>query len=122
MKGAKHEPLRAELAAARKVEFPHSNLMFEFTENERMTDVAHVQKIVEAYRYVEAGQKIGNVILTSNYSLPGSQTNNLLVTGISECGRFLSTPENCSSRSPVSRELQNLRAWQDAQSHGVGSA
>ena len=53
MPNAVYEPsacIQKSLAAARRVNFPHQNLMFEFTENERMTDVGHVQKIVEAYR------------------------------------------------------------------------
>jgi EAL domain-containing protein (putative c-di-GMP-specific phosphodiesterase class I) len=53
MPNAVYEPaacIQKSLAAARRVDFPHKNLMFEFTENERMEDPAHVQKIVEAYR------------------------------------------------------------------------
>jgi EAL domain-containing protein (putative c-di-GMP-specific phosphodiesterase class I) len=53
MPNAVYEPaacIQKSLAAAKRVNFPHKNLMFEFTENERMTDVAHVQNIVEAYR------------------------------------------------------------------------
>ena len=53
MPNAVYEPaacIQKSLAAARRVDFPHQNLMFEFTENERMDDPAHVQKIVEAYR------------------------------------------------------------------------
>ena len=53
MPNAVYEPaacIQKSLAAARRVDFPHKNLMFEFTENERMDDAAHVQKIVEAYK------------------------------------------------------------------------
>ena len=53
MPNAVYEPaacIQKSLAAAERVNFPHRNLMFEFTENERMDDPAHVQKIVEAYR------------------------------------------------------------------------
>ncbi|MBC7582812.1 MAG: EAL domain-containing protein [Tardiphaga sp.] len=53
MPNAVYEPaacIQKSLAAATRVNFPYRNLMFEFTENERMTDVAHVQKIVEAYK------------------------------------------------------------------------
>jgi EAL domain-containing protein (putative c-di-GMP-specific phosphodiesterase class I) len=53
MPNAVYEPaacIQKSLAAARRVNFPHQNLMFEFTENERMADVAHVQKIVAAYK------------------------------------------------------------------------
>ena len=53
MPNAVYEPnacIRASLAAARRVGFDPGRLMFEFTENERMLDVAHVQHIVEAYR------------------------------------------------------------------------
>lgn len=53
MPNAVYEPaacIQKSLAAAKRVGFPHRNLMFEFTENERMADAAHVQKIVEAYR------------------------------------------------------------------------
>jgi EAL domain-containing protein (putative c-di-GMP-specific phosphodiesterase class I) len=52
MPNAVYEPsacIQKSLAAAKRANFPHRNLMFEFTENERM-DTAHVQRIVEAYR------------------------------------------------------------------------
>lgn len=53
MPNAVYEPMaciQKSLAAAKRANFPHQNLMFEFTENERMTDPAHVQRIIEAYR------------------------------------------------------------------------
>lgn len=53
MPNAVYEPtacIQKSLAAARRAQFPHRNLMFEFTENEKMTDPAHVQRIVDAYR------------------------------------------------------------------------
>jgi EAL domain-containing protein (putative c-di-GMP-specific phosphodiesterase class I) len=53
MPNAVYEPaacIQKSLAAAKRVDFPHRNLMFEFTENERIEDPAHVQKIVEAYK------------------------------------------------------------------------
>jgi EAL domain-containing protein (putative c-di-GMP-specific phosphodiesterase class I) len=53
MPNAVYEPtacIQQSLAAAQRVSFPHKNLMFEFTENEPMGDVAHVQKIIDAYR------------------------------------------------------------------------
>jgi EAL domain-containing protein (putative c-di-GMP-specific phosphodiesterase class I) len=53
MPNAVYEPMaciQKWLAAARRVDFPHRNLMFEFTENETMNDVPHVQRTVEAYR------------------------------------------------------------------------
>jgi EAL domain-containing protein (putative c-di-GMP-specific phosphodiesterase class I) len=53
MPNAVYEPaacIRATLEAARRVGFAHSQIMFEFTENERMTDIAHVQRIVTEYR------------------------------------------------------------------------
>lgn len=53
MPNAVYEPaacIQKSLAAAKRVDFPHENLMFEFTENERIEDPAHVQKIIEAYR------------------------------------------------------------------------
>lgn len=53
MPNAVYEPnacIRASLAAARRVGFDPGRLMFEFTENERMRDVTHVRRIVEAYR------------------------------------------------------------------------
>lgn len=53
MPNAVYEPaacIRATLEAARRVGFGHHQLMFEFTENERMRDVAHVQRIVSEYR------------------------------------------------------------------------
>ncbi|WP_163956757.1 EAL domain-containing protein [Sphingomonas insulae] len=53
MPNAVYEPdacIRASLAAAKRVGFDPRRLMFEFTENERMDDVAHVQRIIDAYR------------------------------------------------------------------------
>ena len=53
MPNAVYEPaacIRATLDAARRVGFSHRRIMFEFTENERMTDTAHVQRIVAEYR------------------------------------------------------------------------
>lgn len=53
MPNAVYEPsacIQKSLAAAKRAQFPHQNLMFEFTENERMTDPAHVQRIVDVYR------------------------------------------------------------------------
>lgn len=53
MPNAVYEPsacIQKSLAAAKRARFPHHNLMFEFTENEKMTDPAHVQQIVDAYR------------------------------------------------------------------------
>jgi EAL domain-containing protein (putative c-di-GMP-specific phosphodiesterase class I) len=53
MPNAVYEPsacIQKSLAAAKRAGFPHQNLMFEFTENEKMPDPAHVQRIVEAYR------------------------------------------------------------------------
>ena len=53
MPNAVYEPaacIQRSLAAAQRVNFPPRNLMFEFTENERIEDAAHLQKIVEVYR------------------------------------------------------------------------
>lgn len=53
MPNAVYEPsacIRATLAAAARVQFDTSRLMFEFTENERMDDVGHVSRIVSEYR------------------------------------------------------------------------
>ena len=53
MPNAVYEPkacIQQSLAAAKRADFPAKNLMFEFTENERMTDPAHVERIVHAYR------------------------------------------------------------------------
>ncbi|MDT0575891.1 EAL domain-containing protein [Croceicoccus sp. F390] len=50
---AVYEPaacIRATLNAARNTHFDRSQLMFEFTEDEQMRDVAHVRLIVDAYR------------------------------------------------------------------------
>ncbi|WP_337955730.1 EAL domain-containing protein [Fulvimarina manganoxydans] len=50
---AVYEPaacLRATLAAAHKHAFPLNDIMFEFTENEEMADVAHLKRIIEEYR------------------------------------------------------------------------
>jgi EAL domain-containing protein (putative c-di-GMP-specific phosphodiesterase class I) len=53
MPNAVYEPqacIQKSLSAAKRAGFPHRNLVFEFTENERMLDVAHVNSIIEAYR------------------------------------------------------------------------
>jgi EAL domain-containing protein (putative c-di-GMP-specific phosphodiesterase class I) len=53
MPNAVYEPdacIRASLAAARRVGFDTSRLMFEFTEDEPMRDVAHIRHILDAYR------------------------------------------------------------------------
>lgn len=55
MPNAVYEPaacLRATLAAARKNQFPLSSIMFEFTEGEAVTDVAHLRNIIAEYRRV----------------------------------------------------------------------
>ncbi|ACK81457.1 EAL domain-containing protein [Methylorubrum extorquens] len=53
MPNAVYEPaacIRATLQAAQRVGFAHDQIMFEFTENERMVDVPHVQRIITEYR------------------------------------------------------------------------
>ena len=53
MPNAVYEPracIQKSLAAARRASFPPRNLMFEFTENERIADPAHVETIVRAYK------------------------------------------------------------------------
>lgn len=55
MPNAVYEPkacIRASLEAARRVGFDRHRLMFEFTENERMGDVAHVQNIIAEYKKI----------------------------------------------------------------------
>ena len=53
MPNAVYEPracIQKSLEAARRERFPAANLMFEFTENERMSDPKHVENIVSAYK------------------------------------------------------------------------
>jgi EAL domain-containing protein (putative c-di-GMP-specific phosphodiesterase class I) len=53
MPNAVYEPaacIRASLEAARRVGFEHRRIMFEFTENERFRDIAHVKRIIAEYR------------------------------------------------------------------------
>ncbi|OHV16578.1 diguanylate phosphodiesterase [Methylorubrum extorquens] len=53
MPNAVYEPaacIRATLQAAQRVGFAHDQIMFEFTENERMVDVPHLQRIITEYR------------------------------------------------------------------------
>ena len=55
MPNAVYEPkacIKASLAAADRVRLERARLMFEFTENERMPDVAHVQRIVSEYKRI----------------------------------------------------------------------
>jgi EAL domain-containing protein (putative c-di-GMP-specific phosphodiesterase class I) len=42
--------IQLTLKTARATQFPSDRLIFEFTENERMTDTAHVTNIIDAYR------------------------------------------------------------------------
>lgn len=51
--GAMYDPqncVRATLAAARRHRIPSDRLVFELTENERITDHAHLRRIFEVYR------------------------------------------------------------------------
>ena len=53
MPNAVYEPsacIRATLDAAGRTGFPCKNILFEFTENERMTDAGHVSRIIAEYR------------------------------------------------------------------------
>jgi EAL domain-containing protein (putative c-di-GMP-specific phosphodiesterase class I) len=53
MPNAVYEPsacIQKSLAAAHRANFPHKNLMFEFTEDERIVDTDHIKRIIEAYR------------------------------------------------------------------------
>ena len=53
MPNAVYEPsacIRATLDAARKADFDHSRVMFEFTEAEPFRDVDHIGRIIKAYR------------------------------------------------------------------------
>lgn len=53
MPKAVYEPaacLRATLQAARRFSFPMSSIMFEFTENEEVSDTAHLTNIITEYR------------------------------------------------------------------------
>lgn len=53
MPNAVYEPaacLRTSLAAADKAGFPPENIMFEFTEGEKIDDVSHVERIVGEYK------------------------------------------------------------------------
>ncbi len=55
MPNAVYEPkacIRASLEAAKRVGFDRHRLMFEFTENERMGDAAHVQNIITEYKKI----------------------------------------------------------------------
>lgn len=53
MPNAVYEPsacIRASLAAAKRMNFNPRRLMFEFTENEKVTDAAHLEHIISSYR------------------------------------------------------------------------
>jgi EAL domain-containing protein (putative c-di-GMP-specific phosphodiesterase class I) len=53
MPNAVYEPracIQKSLDAARRANFPPAKLMFEFTENERMNNPAHVENIVRSYK------------------------------------------------------------------------
>lgn len=53
MPNAVYEPaacIRASLAAAEKYDFARERIVFEFTENEKMVDTAHVLRIIAEYR------------------------------------------------------------------------
>jgi EAL domain-containing protein (putative c-di-GMP-specific phosphodiesterase class I) len=53
MPNAVYEPtacIQKSLAAAKRAGFPRENLMFELTEDERVADPMHLEKIIETYR------------------------------------------------------------------------
>ena len=53
MPNAVYEPaacIRASLAAAERVGFARERIMFEFTENEKIIDVGHIQRIIAEYK------------------------------------------------------------------------
>ncbi len=53
MPNAVYEPracIQKSLAAAKRASFPTQNLMFEFTENERMAEPGHVESIIRTYK------------------------------------------------------------------------
>jgi EAL domain-containing protein (putative c-di-GMP-specific phosphodiesterase class I) len=53
MPNAVYEPsacIQATLKAARETGFPLDRIMFEFTEDERIADTKHIEKIISAYR------------------------------------------------------------------------
>lgn len=53
MPNAVYEPaacIRTSLEAARQVGFPTDRIMFEFTEDERIPDAGHIQRIISEYR------------------------------------------------------------------------
>jgi EAL domain-containing protein (putative c-di-GMP-specific phosphodiesterase class I) len=53
MPNAVYDPyacIRATLIAANRVGFPLENVMFEFTEDERISDTKHIERIIAAYR------------------------------------------------------------------------
>jgi EAL domain-containing protein (putative c-di-GMP-specific phosphodiesterase class I) len=53
MPNAVYEPaacIKASLAAAKRARFDPSRLMFEFTENEKVADPAHIENIVASYK------------------------------------------------------------------------
>ena len=55
MPNAVYEPracISATLAAAARTNLDPHRLMFEFTENERMSDIGHIQRIVDEYRKI----------------------------------------------------------------------
>ncbi|WP_407572121.1 EAL domain-containing protein [Deinococcus altitudinis] len=45
-----HNCIRATLRAAQETGFPLKNLIFEVTEHERVTDQAHIRRIIQAYK------------------------------------------------------------------------
>ena len=55
MPNAVYEPvacIRASLAAAARVRFAPERIMFEFTEDERMEDTAHIERIIAEYKRI----------------------------------------------------------------------
>ncbi len=53
MPNAVYEPaacIRTSLEAARRVGFPSERIMFEFTEDERVHDAGHIERIISEYR------------------------------------------------------------------------
>jgi EAL domain-containing protein (putative c-di-GMP-specific phosphodiesterase class I) len=112
MPNAVYEPaacIRTSLEAARRVGFPSERIMFEFTEDERVHDAGHIERIIAEYRRLgfitaldDFGAGYAGLKLLAEYQpdllkidmallrgIDASQAKQVIVAGIAEIARAL---------------------------------
>lgn len=132
MPNAVYEPsacIRATLDAARRFSFDSRRIMFEFTENERIADVRHLERIVAEYRRLgfmtaldDFGAGYAGLTLLAHFQpdfikidmdlireIPNSPTRQAIITGIMGMTRSLGITV-IAEGIETGAELQTLKA------------